>query len=156
MRNRSRSVVRHPLFAILFPSSAAATLNCSSSSDDAGPTTDAALDAKDPNADARVHPARSGTGTSHTPEAHPFGTANLTRLAGAQVSTLDRPTIDGLAGVALDINPEAELVRCPMGVGADRIDACLEGLSTRFQDSAPPAPRAPKPAGRRRLTATIN
>ncbi len=72
--------------------------------------------------------ARLGIGAFHIADFDRFAIANFNRQAGATVSTLDRPKIDVLAEMALDINPELKIERFPMGVEADRIDRFLEGV----------------------------
>ncbi len=72
--------------------------------------------------------ARLGIGAFHIADFDRFAIANFNRQAGATVSTLDRPKIDVLAEMALDINPELDIERFPMGVEADRIDRFLEGV----------------------------
>ena len=71
---------------------------------------------------------RLGIGRFHIADFDRFALANFNRQAGAMVSTLDRPKIDVLAGMALDIDPSLEIERFPMGVEADRIDAFLDGV----------------------------
>ena len=44
------------------------------------------------------------------------------------MSHLDRPKVDALGEMALDINPELDLVRFPEGVKPDGIDEFLEGV----------------------------
>ena len=72
--------------------------------------------------------ARLGIGGFHIADFDRFAIANFNRQAGATVSTLDRPKIDVLAEMALDINPDLAIGRFPMGVEEDRIDAFLEGM----------------------------
>lgn len=72
--------------------------------------------------------ARLGIGSFHIADFDRFAIANFNRQAGATVASLDRPKIDVLSEMALDINPELVLGRFPMGVEADRIDAFLDGV----------------------------
>ena len=72
--------------------------------------------------------ARLGIGRFHIADFDRFALANFNRQAGATMATLDRPKIDVLAEMALDIDPELELNRFPMGVEAERIDAFLDGV----------------------------
>ena len=72
--------------------------------------------------------ARLGIGKFHIADFDRFGLANFNRQAGASMSSLDRPKLDVLAEMALDINPELSLKRFPMGVVDDEIDAFLEGV----------------------------
>lgn len=72
--------------------------------------------------------ARLGIGAFNIADFDRFAIANFNRQAGATVASLDRPKIDVLAEMALDINPELDIRRFPMGVEADRIDAFLDGV----------------------------
>ena len=72
--------------------------------------------------------ARLGIGAFNIADFDLFAIANFNRQAGATVSTLDRPKIDVLAEMALDINPTLAIERFPMGVEAERIDAFLAGV----------------------------
>lgn len=72
--------------------------------------------------------ARLGVGSFHVADFDRFAVANFNRQAGAMVSTLDRPKIDVLSEMALDINPELTIERFPMGVEADRIDVFLKDV----------------------------
>lgn len=72
--------------------------------------------------------ARLGIGAFHIADFDLFAIANFNRQAGATVSSLDRPKIDVLAEMALDINPTLAIERFPMGVEADHIDAFLAGV----------------------------
>jgi len=69
-----------------------------------------------------------GIGAFNIADFDRFAIANFNRQAGATVASLDRPKIDVLAEMALDINPELDIRRFPMGVEADRIDAFLDGV----------------------------
>ena len=71
---------------------------------------------------------RLGIGGFHIADFDRFALANFNRQAGAMMSTLDRPKIDVLAEMALDIDPSLSIERFPMGVEADRIDAFLDGV----------------------------
>ncbi len=72
--------------------------------------------------------ARLGIGKFNLADFDRFGLANFNRQAGASMSTVDRPKLDVLAEMALDINPEASLKRFPMGVVDGEIDAFLDGV----------------------------
>ncbi len=72
--------------------------------------------------------ARLGIGRFHIADFDRFDLANFNRQAGATMATLDRPKIDVLAEMALEVDPELELQRFPMGVEADRVDAFLAGV----------------------------
>ena len=72
--------------------------------------------------------ARLGIGQFHIADFDRFAVANFNRQAGAMVSTLDRPKLDVLAEMALDINPGMTIGRFPMGVAPDDIDTFLDGV----------------------------
>jgi molybdopterin-synthase adenylyltransferase len=69
---------------------------------------------------------RLGIGRFNIADFDRFAIANFNRQAGAMMSTIDQPKIDALAKMALDINPELQIERFPVGVEADRIDAFLK------------------------------
>ncbi len=71
---------------------------------------------------------RLGIGRFHIADFDRFALANFNRQAGANMRTLDRPKIDAIAEMALDINPELEIRRFPDGVVATEIDAFLDGV----------------------------
>ena len=72
--------------------------------------------------------ARLGIGAFHIADFDRFAIANFNRQAGATMASLDRPKIDVLAEMALDINPTLDIGRFPMGVEPDRVDAFLDGV----------------------------
>ena len=71
--------------------------------------------------------ARQGIGGFRIADFDTFGIANMNRQAGAFMSTMDRPKLDVMAEMALDINPELRIERFPHGVTADNIDDFLHG-----------------------------
>lgn len=71
--------------------------------------------------------ARLGIGAFHIADFDRFALANFNRQAGATVASVNRPKLDVLAEMALDINPELHLERFPVGVTDDGIDAFLDG-----------------------------
>ncbi len=68
---------------------------------------------------------RLGIGHFHIADFDRFSLANFNRQAGATTSSLDRPKLDVLAEMALDINPELTIARFPEGVAFDGVDAFL-------------------------------
>ena len=72
--------------------------------------------------------ARLGIGAFHIADFDRFALANFNRQVGATMRNLDRPKIDALAESALDINPELELERFPMGLLESNIDEFLRGV----------------------------
>jgi molybdopterin/thiamine biosynthesis adenylyltransferase len=71
---------------------------------------------------------RLGIGAFHIADFDTFALANFNRQAGAMMSSVDQPKLDTVAAMALDINPELELTRFPMGVTPDGIDTFLDGV----------------------------
>ena len=72
--------------------------------------------------------ARLGIGAFHIADFDTFALANFNRQAGATRATIDRPKLDVLAEMALDINPQLDLKRFPAGVEPERIDDFLDGV----------------------------
>lgn len=72
--------------------------------------------------------ARLGVGAFHIADFDTFDIANFNRQVGATMSTLGRPKVDVLAEMALDINPELQLVRFPNGISGDNLDRFFEGV----------------------------
>ncbi len=72
--------------------------------------------------------ARLGIGSFHIADFDRFGLANFNRQAGASVNNLERPKIDVLAEMSLDINPSLKLGLFPAGVVESDIDAFLDGV----------------------------
>jgi len=71
--------------------------------------------------------ARMGIGRFTIADFDVFDVVNFNRQVGATVSTLERPKIDVLSEMALDINPEIDLRTFPGGIQTATIDAFLEG-----------------------------
>jgi len=69
--------------------------------------------------------ARLGIGAFSIADFDTFSLANFNRQAGATVSSLDRPKLDVMIELALDINPEIDIRRFGQGVTADNVDAFL-------------------------------
>lgn len=72
--------------------------------------------------------ARLGIGRFAIADFDVFDIANFNRQVGATVSSLHRPKIDVLQGMARDINPEVELSLFPDGVQEDTLDEFLKGV----------------------------
>ena len=72
--------------------------------------------------------ARLGIGAFHIADFDTFALANFNRQAGATRATIDRPKLDVLAEMALEINPEVDLRRFSAGVEPERIDDFLDGV----------------------------
>lgn len=66
--------------------------------------------------------ARLGVARFRIADLDTFELANFNRQAGAAMSTLDRPKVDVLAGMARDINPEASIEQYPSGVQPENLD----------------------------------
>lgn len=79
--------------------------------------------------------ARLGVGRFCIADLDDFELANFNRQAGAGMSTLDRSKVEVLAGMARDINPEADIRVFPQGVHAQNlaeffrdVDLYVDGL----------------------------
>ena len=68
---------------------------------------------------------RLGIGRFHIADFDVFDVANFNRQVGASMSSLGRPKVDVLAEMALDVNPELDVVRFSQGVDATTVDAFL-------------------------------
>ena len=71
---------------------------------------------------------RLGIGQFHIADFDRFALANFNRQAGATLSSIDRPKLEVLSEMALDINPGLRLGRFPLGVVEDGIDDFLQGV----------------------------
>ena len=71
---------------------------------------------------------RLGVGRFNIADLDTFEVANFNRQAGASMSSIDRPKVDVLAGMARDINPELELGLYAEGVDADNLDAFFRNV----------------------------
>jgi molybdopterin/thiamine biosynthesis adenylyltransferase len=72
--------------------------------------------------------ARMGIGRFTIADFDVFDVVNFNRQVGATVSTLERPKIDVLSEMALDINPGIDLRTFPEGIQNDTLDAFLEDV----------------------------
>src|SRR5471030_1750518 len=72
--------------------------------------------------------ARLGVGAFHIADFDSFDIANFNRQVGATMSTLGLPKVEVLAGMARDINPEAQIVRFPGGVNSGNLAQFFEGV----------------------------
>ncbi len=71
---------------------------------------------------------RLGIGGFRIADFDVFEIQNFNRQAGASTSNLNRPKVDVLAEMALDINPELDLKKYPDGVTDDNLDDFLNGV----------------------------
>jgi molybdopterin/thiamine biosynthesis adenylyltransferase len=72
--------------------------------------------------------ARLGVGAFNIADFDVFEVANFNRQAGATLSHLDRPKVDVLAEMALDINPSLDIRRFPQGVAEDNLPEFFTGV----------------------------
>ncbi len=72
--------------------------------------------------------ARLGIGKFHIADFDHFDVHNFNRQAGAFMSTVGENKLDVMARMALDVNPEAEVGRFPVGVTPENLDAFLDGV----------------------------
>src|SRR5471032_304792 len=72
--------------------------------------------------------AIAGMGGFHIADFDSFDIANFNRQVGATMSTLGLPKVEVLAGMARDINPEAQIVRFPGGVNSGNLAQFFEGV----------------------------
>lgn len=71
---------------------------------------------------------RLGIGAFNLADFDEFELPNFNRQAGAASSTVGRPKVEVLAGMARDINPELDLALFAAGVQDDTVDAFLDGV----------------------------
>ncbi|AEG01549.1 ThiF family adenylyltransferase [Methylomonas methanica] len=71
---------------------------------------------------------RLGIGKFHISDLDIFELANFNRQAGASISHLEKPKVEVMKQLALDINPELEISTFPAGVHDENIDAFLDGV----------------------------
>jgi molybdopterin/thiamine biosynthesis adenylyltransferase len=69
--------------------------------------------------------ARLGVGAFSIADFDTFSLANFNRQAGATVRSVDRPKLDVMIEMALDINPELDIRRFDRGVSPENVDAFL-------------------------------
>jgi molybdopterin/thiamine biosynthesis adenylyltransferase len=72
--------------------------------------------------------ARLGIGAFNIADFDVFELGNFNRQAGATVNHLNRPKVDALAGMALDINPDLDLKRFPEGVTENNLSEFFTGV----------------------------
>ena len=72
--------------------------------------------------------SRLGIGSFNIADFDLFEIQNFNRQAGACISHLNRPKVDVMAEMALDINPELEVLKFPGGVTDENLDLFLEGV----------------------------
>ncbi len=72
--------------------------------------------------------SRLGIGAFHIADFDQFELANFNRQAGATVSHLNRPKTDVPAEMALDINPELNVIKFPKGVTKDNLSEFFTGV----------------------------
>lgn len=70
---------------------------------------------------------RLGIGAFTLAESDSFGLENFNRQAGAFLSTMDRPKLDVITGMARDINPELDIHTFPGGVTEANLFEFLDG-----------------------------
>lgn len=70
--------------------------------------------------------ARLGIGAFNIADFDAFEIANFNRQAGAMMSSLDKPKVEVLADIALDINPELAIRQFPGGISEANLDDFLE------------------------------
>jgi molybdopterin/thiamine biosynthesis adenylyltransferase len=69
--------------------------------------------------------ARLGIGSFTIADFDTFSYANFNRQVGATISTLDRPKLDVMVQMALDINPQLDIRTFPEGVTESNLNAFL-------------------------------
>lgn len=72
--------------------------------------------------------ARLGIESFHIADLDEFELANFNRQIGATMNTINRPKVDVLREMALDINPQITFRNFPEGVTIKNIDAFLTGV----------------------------
>jgi len=71
---------------------------------------------------------RLGVGAFHIADLDVFELANFNRQAGASLHHINRPKVDVLAEMALDINPSLDIRRFPQGINDANLAAFLIGV----------------------------
>ncbi len=71
---------------------------------------------------------RLGIGNFNIADFDRFEIQNFNRQAGASISHLNRPKVDVLAEMAVDVNPELDVVTFPDGVTDENLDQFLDGV----------------------------
>jgi len=72
--------------------------------------------------------SRLGVGAFNIADMDSFELANFNRQAGAGMRHLQRPKLDVMVELALDINPELDIGRFPSGISSSNIDEFLDGV----------------------------
>lgn len=72
--------------------------------------------------------SRLGIGNFNLSDLDSFELANFNRQAGAGMRHLNRPKLDVMTELCLDINPELDIGHFPEGVNDANVDAFLEGV----------------------------
>lgn len=72
--------------------------------------------------------SRLGLQHFHVADLDHFEVANFNRQAGASIPHLNRPKVDVLPEMALDINPQAAITKFPVGVTVENLDEFLDGV----------------------------
>src|SRR3546814_14103061 len=75
--------------------------------------------------------ARMGIGAFNISDLDSFELANFNRQAGAAISTLNRPKVEVMAGMAKDINPLLDIKSFPEGINEATIDAFIARTAER-------------------------
>ncbi len=71
---------------------------------------------------------RLGVGAFHIADLDVFELANFNRQAGANLHHIDRPKVDVLTEMAMDINPNLDIRRFPQGVNSANLASFLIGV----------------------------
>lgn len=71
---------------------------------------------------------RLGIGNFNISDLDTFELANFNRQAGASLGHVDRPKVEVLSELALDINPELEINPFPKGINLENLDRFLEDV----------------------------
>lgn len=72
--------------------------------------------------------ARLGIGKFSVADFDTFDFVNFNRQVGATMSSLDRPKLEVLRAMALDVNPELDMRLFPEGITDENLDQFLEGV----------------------------
>ncbi len=71
---------------------------------------------------------RMGVGAFHVADPDVFELVNFNRQAGASLRTVGQPKVEVMRRMALDINPELDIVAFPEGIDSSNLDAFLDGV----------------------------
>ena len=72
--------------------------------------------------------SRLGVGKFNISDLDIFELANFNRQAGATISNLNQPKVEVMNRIALDINPELDILSFPEGVNEKNVDTFLEDV----------------------------